>query len=330
MTQPTRRTALQAAALAAVPAAWLPTAAQAQPAAFPARPVKLIVPFPAGGPVDATARVLAQRLAEAWGQQVLVDNRAGAGGMVGADAAAKSSGDGHTLLMSSIHHSVLPALKPNLPYNVERDLLPVSFAATFPIVLVVQSTTPVKNVAELIAWAKKEPGKLNFSSSGNGGGTHLAGELFNARAGVKILHVPYKGSAAAMTDLLAGQVQMMFSDMPSALPHIKSGRLRALGVGNPQRSAMLPEVPTIAEAGLAGYEAYSWTAVMAPAGTPPAIVAKVSADVGRALSAPEVKQRLLDLGAEAGPNTPEQFGAMLKAEIAKWAQVVKAANIQAD
>lgn len=297
---------------------------------YPTRPVKLIVPFPPGGPVDTTARGITGKLNEAWGQPVIVENRAGAGGIVGADAAAKSPGDGYTVFVCSIHHSVLPSLNARLPYDIEKDFVPVSFGASFPIILVAHESVPVKSVQELVAYAKKNPGKLSFGSAGNGGGTHLAGELFKAQAGVDLLHVPYKGSAPAMSDLLGGQVQLMFSDAPSALPHIKSGRLRPLGVGSPQRSGLAPDIPTIAESGLRGYESYSWAGFVAPAATPRDIVAKLNADIVKALNDPQVKKRLLDAGCEARPTSPEEFGRFLRAEIARYARLVKDANIKAD
>jgi tripartite-type tricarboxylate transporter receptor subunit TctC len=307
-------------------AATLPAFSQS----FPTKPVRFIVPFPPGGPVDTTARAFTPKLSEYWGQQALVDNRAGAGGIVGAEIAAKSPADGYTVFVCSIHHSVLPAMKPNLSYDIEKDFVPVTFAALFPIILVAHPSVPAKTVGDLVAYAKANPAKLSYSSAGTGGGTHLAGELFKSIAGVDLLHVPYKGSAPAMADLLGGQVQLMFSDAPTALPHIKSGRIRALGVGSPARSALVPDVPTIAESGLRGYDAYSWAAVVAPAATPKDIVAKLNADIVKALNDPEVKQRLLQNGAEAMPGTPEQFGKTLKAEMTKWAKIIKAANIQAD
>jgi tripartite-type tricarboxylate transporter receptor subunit TctC len=307
-------------------ASALPAFAQS----YPGKPVRFIVPFPPAGPVDTTARAFTQKLSGYWGQQALVENRAGAGGIVGAEAAAKSAGDGYTFFVGSIHHSVLPSLNPKLPYSIEKDFVPVTFAAQFPIILVAHPSVPAQTVQELIAYAKKNPGKLAFGSAGNGGGTHLAGELFKSLAGVDLLHVPFKGSAPAMTDLLGGQVQLMFSDAPTALPHIKSGRVRALGVGSPKRSALVPDVPTIAESGVKGYDAYSWAGVFAPAGTPKEIVAKVNADIVKALSDAEVRKRLLEAGAEAAPGTPDQFGAFVKAEIAKWAKVVQDANIKAD
>ncbi|MDD2546193.1 MAG: tripartite tricarboxylate transporter substrate binding protein [Burkholderiaceae bacterium] len=298
--------------------------------AYPARPVRFIVPFPAGGPVDTVGRALAQKLTEVWGQQAIVDNKAGAGGIVGAEIAAKAPNDGYHLFVCSIHHSVIPSLKPKLNYDIERDFVPVSFGARFPVVLVVHPSLPVRSVAELIALDKAKPGMLSYGSAGNGGGTHLAAELFNMQAGTRLLHVPYKGSAPAMTDLLGNQVQIMFSDAPTALPQIRAGKVRALAVASLQRSTLLPDVPTVAESGLPGYEAYSWAAIVAPAGTPKDTVAQLSAQIGKALNQPDVKQRLYEAGAEAAPTTPEEMGKILRSEIAKWGKVVRAANIQAD
>ena len=321
-----RRTLLGGAA-ATLGTLALPAFAQS---AYPSRPVKFVVPFPAGGPVDTTGRAVAQKLSEMWGQQAIVDNRAGAGGIVGAEIASKLPADGYNVFVCSIHHSVLPSLKPRLTYDIEKDFVPVSFGAMFPVVLVAHPDVPVKTVADIIALDKRSPGKLSFGSSGSGGGTHLAGELFNMQAGTRLLHVPYKGSAPAMTDLLGGQVQFMFSDAPTALPQIKAGKVRAIAVASAQRSALLPDVPTVVESGLPGYEAYSWAGFLAPAGTPKDVVQRLSADIGKALSDPQVKQRLYDAGAEAAPTTPEAFGKMLHTEIAKWTKVVRTADIKVD
>ena len=258
----------------------------------------------------------------------MIDNRAGGGGVVGAEIAAKQAADGYSLFVGAIHHSVNPALHPKLSYDIQKDFVPISFAAMFPVFLVVNPSVPANNIAELIALAKKPGSNLGFASSGNGGGTHLAGELFNMHAGTQLLHVPYKGSAPAMNDVLGGQVAMMFSDAPTAIPHIKSGRVRVLGVASPQRSSLLPDVPTIAEQGVPGYEAYSWAALFAPAGTPKDVVAKINADFNKVMRDPEVKQRLYTAGAEADPGTPEQMAQRLKTEMDKWAKVVKAANIK--
>jgi len=294
------------------------------------RPLRLVVPFPPAGPVDTVARAVSQKLTEWSGLGHIVDNRAGAGGMVGAELAARAAPDGSTVFVCSIHHTVLPALKPKLAYDIERDFAPLTFGARFPIVLVAHPAVEARTVAELIALAKRQPGKLSYGSSGNGGGTHLAGELFNMQAGTSILHVPYKGSAPAMSDLLGGQVQLMFADAPTALPQVRAGKVRALGVANAQRSPLLPTVPTFGEAGLPGYEAYSWAGFVVPAATPKEVAARLSQDIAKALGQPDVMARLHEAGAEAAPGTPEQFARFIRDEISKWAKVVKAGNIQAD
>ena len=326
MSHPLRRRLLAAGSALPVLAA---TGARAQET-WPSKPIKVIVPFPPGGPVDLAGRAIAQKLSESLGVQAIVDNRAGAGGILGAEIAARSAPDGYTVFVCAIHHSVLPSLKPKLSYDIERDFDPVSFATTFPIILVANPQLPVKSVPELIAYAKANPGKVAYGSAGNGGGTHLAGELFASMAGVDLLHVPYKGSAPAMTDVLANTVQLMFADAPTALAQMRAGKVRPLAVGSPKRSALAPELPTMAEAGLAGYEAYSWAGVVVPAGTPKPVVQRLNAEITKGLNDPEVKARLLQAGAEAAPNSPEQFGAMLKGEIAKWGRIIRARNIQAD
>ena len=319
----------QALALTAAGIAGLALPGQAARAAnYPTKPVKFIVPFPPGGPVDTTARAFVPPLGQLWGQSTFIDNRAGGGGIVGAEVAAKQAPDGYGLFVGAIHHSVNPSLHAKLGYDIQKDFVPISFAALFPVFLVVNPSVPAKNVQELIELAKKPDSNLSFASSGNGGGTHLAGELFNMHAGTQLLHIPYKGSAPAMTDVLGGQVAMMFSDAPTAIPHIKTGKVRVLGVASPQRSALMPDVPTIAEQGLPGYEAYSWAALFAPAGTPPDVVAKINADFNKVMRDPEVKQRLYVAGAEADPGTPAQMAQRLQAEMDKWAKVVKAANIK--
>jgi len=307
------------------------TAAVAQPQTkWPERSVSFIVPFPPGGPVDTTARLTAQPLAALWSVTTPIENKAGAGGIVGAQAAAKASPDGYNFFFAAIHHAVLPSLKPNLSYDIQKDFVPVGLAARFPIVLVVHPSVPANNVAELIAYARANPNKLSYSSSGTGGGTHLAGELFNSLAGTTMQHIPYKGSAPAMQDLVGGQVQLMFADGPSALPFIKAGKIRALGVGNPSPSVFFPEVPTIAGAGLPNYEAYSWTGVVAPAGTPAAAVARLNADMVKVLSDPKTAQALMAAGAEPAPGTPEEFRAFLANEIKKWGEIIRSANIKVD
>ena len=325
MTTPiiTRRQLVAAGLLAA---ASQPFAALANDA-WPSKPVRFIVPFPPGGPVDTTARAASVKLSEIWKTATMIDNRAGAGGVVGAQAAAREAADGYTLFMGAIHHSVNPTLMGNLPYDIEKDFAPVSFAAMFPVFVVVHPSVPANTLQELIALAKKPGSNLSYASSGNGGGTHLAGELFNMEAGTKLQHVPYKGSAPAMNDVLGGQVQIMFSDAPTALPHIKSGRVKVLAVASRKRSAMLPDVPAAAEAGLPNYEAYSWAALFAPAKTPQAVLDKINADFNTAFRDPDVRQRLLDAGAETAPGTQQEMRDFLRAEIAKWAKVIKTAGI---
>lgn len=324
MTLPTRRDWLSYAA--AAPLAWaLPSHAQDS---YPARPVTLVVAYPAGGQNDIIARVVTQPLGGYWGQPVVVDNRAGAGGAIGAQLTAKANPDGYNLLLLAINHVILKTLRPSLPYEVEKDFVPVSLVAVFPIILVVNPNLPVRSVQEFVAMAKASPGKLTFGSSGNGGGGHMAAELFCERTGMKMLHVPYKGDAPALTDLLGGQVSCMFCAATSALPFVRSGKLRAIGISTASRSTLLPDVPTIAESGVPGYEANSWVGVVAPAGTPAAIVDKVHRNLRRSLDDPGVRAKVIDGGGEVQASTPEQFRGFIQAEKAKWAAIVKTANIQ--
>ena len=306
------------------------TASLAQSANWPSKSVTFIVPFPAGGPVDTAARFVTKPLAQAWSQSTVVDNRAGAGGIVAARYAAKVAPDGYSFFFPAIHHAVHPSLRKDLGYDIQTDFEPVGTVARFPIILVVHPSVPVNNVKELIDYAKANPDKLSFSSSGTGGGTHLAGELFNSLAGVKLQHIPYKGSAPAMQDLVGGQVQVMFADAPSALPFMKSGHVKALGVGNPDRSVLAPDVPTIAEAGLPGYEAYSWTALVAPKGTPADVITKVNADLVNALKDPQVGPAMAAAGAEPMVGSPDDLRQFLDNEIKKWGRVIKEANIKVD
>ena len=306
------------------------TASLAQSANWPSKSVTFIVPFPAGGPVDTAARFVTKPLAQAWSQSTVVDNRAGAGGIVAARYAAKVAPDGYSFFFPAIHHAVHPSLRKDLGYDIQTDFEPVGTVARFPIILVVHPSVPVNNVKELIDYAKANPDKLSFSSSGTGGGTHLAGELFNSLAGVKLQHIPYKGSAPAMQDLVGGQVQVMFADAPSALPFMKSGHVKALGVGNPDRSVLAPDVPTIAEAGLPGYEAYSWTALVAPKGTPADVITKVNADLVNALKDPQVGSAMAAAGAEPMVGSPDDLRQFLDNEIKKWGRVIKEANIKVD
>jgi tripartite-type tricarboxylate transporter receptor subunit TctC len=320
----TRRQIIASGLVAAAAQPWSALAAPT----WPNRTVRFIVPFPPGGPVDTTARVFTAKLSEIWQTPTVIDNRAGAGGVVGATAAAKEPPDGHGLFVGAIHHSVNPSLMGKLPYDIEKDFAPISFAAMFPVFLVAHPSVPANSMQELVALAKSGV-PLAYGSSGNGGGTHLAGELFNMEAGTKLQHIPYKGSAPAMNDLLGGQVQLMFSDAPTALPHIKSGRVKVLGVASRKRSAMLPNVPTGAESGLPGFEAYSWAALFAPAQTPQAVLDKINADFNTVMKDPDVRRRLLDAGAEADPGTQEQMRQRLRSELEKWAKVIKAGGITA-
>jgi tripartite-type tricarboxylate transporter receptor subunit TctC len=298
---------------------------------YPSKPVRMVVPFPPGGTTDILARAVGQKLSESWGQQVVIDNRGGAGGNIGTDIVAKSPADGYTLLMGTVGtHAINASLYGKLPFDPIKDFAPVTLVASVPNVLVVNSTVDAKSVKELIALAKSKPGQLAFASSGNGTSIHLAGELFKSMTGTAMLHIPYKGSAPAIAELLGGQTNMMFDNLPSAMPHIKSGRLRALAVTSVRRSPALPDIPTIAETGISGYEASSWFGVLAPAGTPKDVVAKIQGDIAKALNAPEIKERLSGQGAEPVGNTPEQFAEHIKAESAKWAKVVKDSGAKVD
>src|SRR4030095_5020494 len=267
---------------------------------YPTKPIRLVVPFPPGGATDILARDVAQKLSDAWGQSFVVDNRPGAGGNIGSELVAKAAPDGYTLEMGTVGtHAINASLYAKMPYDHVKDFVPVILVAGVPNVLVVNPSVPVNSVAELIAYAKANPGKLNFASSGNGTSIHLSGELFKVMAGVQITHVPYKGSAPALQDLLGGQVQLMFDNLPPSLPQIKAGKLKALAVTSTTRAAALPDVPTMAESGLPGFEASSWFGVLAPAGTPPAIVAKLNAEIGKWLASPEAKEKLAKQGANA-------------------------------
>ena len=307
----------------------LPADALAQ--SYPSRPVRLVVPFPAGGTTDILARAMAEKLSGALGQQFVVDNRPGAGGNIGSDIVAKSQPDGYTLLMGTVGtHAINPSLYPKMPYDHVKDFVPVVLVAGVPNVLVVNPTVPAKTVAELIALAKEKPGTINFASSGNGTSIHLSGELFKLLAGVQIAHVPYKGSAPALTDLIGGQVQIMFDNLPSALPHIKGGKLRALAVTSSKRAPALPDLPTIAESGVAGFEASSWFGILAPAATPRDIVQRINAEANKALHAPDMREKLLAQGAEAVGNSPEFFADSIRTETVKWAKVVKDSGARVD
>ena len=306
-----------------------PAAAQAQD--YPTKPIRVVVPFPAGGATDILARAAAQKMTEAWGQSVVVDNRPGAGGNIGSELVAKAAPDGYTLEMGTVGtHAINPSLYAKMPYDHVKDFAPVILVAGVPNVLVVNPAVPANSVQELIAYAKANPGKLNFASSGSGTSIHLSGELFKVMAGVQMTHIPYKGSAPALQDLLGGQVQLMFDNLPPSLPQIKAGKLRALGVTSAARAPALPDVPTIAESGLPGFEASSWFGLLAPAGTPPAIIAKINAEIGKWLATPEAREKLLAAGANAAGGTPEDFARHIAAETAKWAKVVKESGAKVD
>ncbi len=297
---------------------------------YPAHQIRWISPWPPGGSNDIFSRAIAQKFTESMGQPVVVDNKPGAAGTLGSDLAAKAPGDGYTIVMgSSPTHAIAPSMYPQLPYDPVRDFIPVTLVAVVPNVLVVHPSLPVKNVKELIEYAKANPGKLNFASAGNGSSQHLSGELFKSLAGVDIVHVPYKGTAPALNDLLAGQVQMSFDNITTLLPHIQSGKLRALGVTPAKRSSALPDVPTIAEAGVPGYEASVWFGVLVPAGTPAPIVAKLHQETMKALDSPDLKSRMTGFGAEVYGLGPADFQAFLKQDIVKWTKVVKTAGITA-
>ena len=297
---------------------------------YPSRSVKIVVPFAAGGSGDIIGRIVGQHLGDVFKQPFVIENRTGAAGNIGAEAVAKSPPDGYTLLLLSSTNATNESLYPNKPFVLMRDLAAVAPLNYFDMVLVVPASLPVNNVQELIAYAKANPGKLNFASSGSGTSIHLAGELFKVMAGVQMTHVPYKGSAPAIADLVGGQVQLMFDNLPSALAQIKAGKLRALAVTSAQRAAALPDAPTIAESGLPGYEASSWFGLLAPAGTPADVVAKINGEVARWLASPEAKEKLLAQGANAAGGTPEDFARHIAAETAKWQKVVRESGAKVD
>jgi tripartite-type tricarboxylate transporter receptor subunit TctC len=320
-----RALALCAAALALV----IAPLAGAQ--GYPARPVRLVVPFPAGGTTDILARAAAQKMSEAWGQQVVVDNRPGAAGNIGAELVAKSAPDGYTLLMGTVGtHAINASLYSKLPYDPVKDFAPVILVAGVPNVLVIGPALPVNSVQELIAYAKANPGKLNFASSGSGTSIHLSGELFKTLTGVQMTHVPYKGSAPALTDLMGGQVHLMFDNLPSSLAFIKAGKLRALAVTSTARAAALPDVPTLVEAGVPGFEASSWFGILAPAGTPRDVVMRINGEVAKWLASPDARDKLSGQGAIPAGGTPEDFARHIKGEMAKWAKVVKESGAKVD
>ncbi|GAA4323883.1 tripartite tricarboxylate transporter substrate binding protein [Pigmentiphaga soli] len=318
-----------AAAAGALAAALLAAAACAPAmAAYPERPIRMIVPFPPGGPNDLLGRIIANGLSQDLGQPVVLDNKGGAGGTIGTDMVAKAPADGYTLLLSGTASlSIAPALYPKLPYDPVKDFAPISLTGTAPSLLIVNNNQPFKTVSELIKAAKAKPGTLNFASAGVGTPPHLAGELFKTMAGVDIVHVPYKGGGPAMTDLIAGQVQLYFCGIASAIPQVKTGKVRPIAVTSSQRTALMPDMPTVAEAGLPGYEVANWYAIVAPAGTPADIVSKVNASLVKLLAKPDVVSQMSELGVDAKSSTPEELAAYQRSELTKWAKVVKQANI---
>jgi tripartite-type tricarboxylate transporter receptor subunit TctC len=298
--------------------------------AYPTKPVKIIVPFAAGGPADIYARVIGEKLQSALGQSFVVEDRPGGGAIIGTDAVAKSAPDGYTLLMMSNTHTVNESLFAEKPYVLMRDLVPVAPVNYSDLVMVVHPSVPANTLAEFIALAKAKPRALNYASSGPGTPYHMAGELFKAMAGVDIVHVPYKGSAGARTDILGGQVQMMFDAITTMAPNVRAGKLKALGTSGKTRSGVLPEVPTLSEAGVPGYDAVIWLGIMAPAGTPKAIVDKLNAEITRAANSPEMKEAWGKQGAISMSMTPEEFGRFLHEDIEKWARVVKISGAKPD
>jgi tripartite-type tricarboxylate transporter receptor subunit TctC len=298
---------------------------------WPARPIRLMVPYPAGGGADLLARAVAQPLSEALGQPIVIDNRAGANGIIGTDAVAKAAPDGYTLLLGNIGpNAINQALYSRLPYDCVKDFAPIAELATTPHVLAVNPSVPARSVKELVALAKAQPGQLTYASTGVGGSPHMAGELFDLMAGVQMRHIPYKGASPANADLMGGQVSMAFNTLPPLLPQIRAGKLRAIAVTTPQRVPVLPDVPTIAEGGVAGYDVSTWYGLLAPAGTPREIVSKLHAEVARVLTRPEMRAQLAEKGFFVELGTTEQFGNLIASEVAKWKKVVKTAHVRVD
>ncbi|MES2412672.1 MAG: tripartite tricarboxylate transporter substrate binding protein [Pseudomonadota bacterium] len=303
----------------------------AQTPAYPSRPIHIVVPFTPGGSTDILARSIAQELTKAWGQPVIVDNIPGAGGSVGADKVAKAPADGYTLLMGHIGTlAVNPSLYPNLPYDAVKSFAPVAWVARVPNVLVVHPSVPARSVKELVAYAKANPGKLNYGSGGNGSAANLATEYFKLQTGASIVHIPYRGTAPAVTDLMGGQIQVLFTGAPAVLGQIKNNQLRALAVSSPRRLDALPDLPTVAEVGYKYFEADQWYGIVAPAGTPREIVLKLNAQINQSLGSQELKTRMTSEGAIATPTTPEAFGQLIVREIARWKPVIQSGRVKSD
>ena len=307
------------------------TAAFSQAAAtYPSRPIKIVVPFAPGGTTDMLARLIGQRLTQSWGQPVVIENKPGAGATLGADVVAKSVGDGYTLLMGAAHHTIAQKVYSKVPYQFDRDFAPITMVAMVPNMVVVNADVPARNIAEFVTLAKSQPGKLNYGSAGAGTAHHLIGEMFNLKAGVKLVHVPYKGSAPAVADLLSGQVQLMFDTVTSGLPQVKAGKLRALAVTTAKRSSAMPDVPTLSETVLPGFDVGTWFGLLAPASTPPAIVSKLNAEIVRIIQQPDVRKQMLDAGSEPIGNTSEQMAAQIRAELDAFETVVKQIKLVVD
>jgi tripartite-type tricarboxylate transporter receptor subunit TctC len=323
-----RRSLVAAAMSAAMLAVSSGALAQAPAQSFPSRAITIVIPATPGGAIDLVARVTGPKLTDAWGRPVVVENKAGATGIIGTEFIAKAAPDGHTLVLVASSHAINPSMFKKLPYDTVKSFEPVVLTHVLPLMLVVHPSLPAKNVQELIAYAKANPGKLSFASSGPGGAPHMSGELFISMAGLDMTHVPYKGSTAAHSDLLSGRTSLMFDTVTAINPHVKSGALRTLAVTTAKRSASAPDVPTMAEAGMKGYETSTWGGVLAPAGTPKEVVAKLNAEMNKALAAPDVKQRMLEAGIEPAGGTPEQFAAFIQSEMVKWGKVAKIAKIQ--
>jgi tripartite-type tricarboxylate transporter receptor subunit TctC len=307
-------------------ACTLPVHAQA----WPAKPVRFIINFPPGGPTDILGRIAADILTKSTGTQFVADNRGGAGGNIGMELCAKSPPDGYTVCMMTVAQTISPAIYKKLGFDLNKDFVFVTQIATLPSLLMVHPSVPAKNVKELIALAKAKPGQLIYASTGNGTSPHMLMEMFNSQAGIKMVHVPYKGAAPAMTDQISGQIQVAFSTAIAALPFVQQGRVRAIAVSTKERFPPLPDLPTVDESGLKGFDAGSWNGLVMPAGTPKEIVARVHADLAKGLRSPEVKERIFQQGGLAGGNSPEEFAAFVKVEIDKWAKVAKAAQVQLD
>ncbi len=298
---------------------------------YPAKPIRVIVPYPAGGPTDVLARLVGQKAGEAMGQAVVVDNRGGAGGVIGTDAVAKAAGDGYTLgLANNATHATNSSLYPTLPYDAVKDFAPIALVATVTHVLVTHPSQGFKSVADLVAYAKANPGKLNIASTGNGSASHLAAELFKSRAAIDMVHVPYRGAASAVNDLLGNQVQVMIATLPTVLQHIQAGTLTALAVAGMERWPALPNLPTIDQSGMPGFNADAWFGFVAPAKTPPAVIAKLNAEIAKVMAQADVKEKLFQLGFLATTSTPEAFGTFIREETVKWAEVVKISGAKLD